>query len=245
MSEYRDSLDNISNMVRELGIALKKVNDWWNNHRDGIDTILSGFQRFAKWYKVAKKLIDNQIVFTDIITGVLVNEINSSEDIESLIESYYLENNGERISKLLKRCYEAKQLEPYKELFSQIQTAYIQNHYHLACVGLFSITDGLLSDVSEKTGTNYKERLKVLSDKIDKRELLTEMDERVLYVYFAIRDFDKSIFANSGNFSKDEPDGLNRHWSLHGRTKRDFKVLDFIKILLWIDALILLDNYEK
>ena len=88
--------------------------------------------------------------------------------------------------------------------------------------------------------------MKALRDKVDKRASLTDFEERVLTAYTAMYKFDKSIFAFSDFDSEEtEVEGINRHWLLHGRTNKDYDEFDVLKVLLWIEALIIMDDYEK
>ena len=246
MSEYKDALDNMISMVREFGRVLKSVNDWWSEHQDGIKTILTGLLEFSTWYSAAEKMIDEQIVFTDVITDHFAREIIDADSIEKVVRKYYFDNEQEKFNELFNRCIEYKQVSSFKKLFNQICNAYKNCDYEICCIALFTITDGLLSAISHDNSTAYKRRIDALREKIDKRTSLSDFDRRVLTAYTAMYKFDKSIFAFSDFDSEEtEIEGINRHWLLHGRTDKDYDEFDVLKVLLWIEALVLIDNYEK
>ena len=106
---------------------------------------------------------------------------------------------------------------------------------------MFSIVDGLLSEVSENQNTGFKSRMEQIEKKISDKFELTDLEKKLLCIYVALDNFEESIF-NFSDFSKKEPDGLNRHWLVHGRTRREYTKLDFIKTILWLDAIIFLDE---
>lgn len=243
MSEY-DALNNMIYMAREFGRVLKTVKDWWNEHQDGIKTVLSGLLKFSAWYSAAKKMIDKQIVFTDVITDQFAEEINNTDSIEKRVRKYYFDNDQEKFNKLFYRCVEYKQVSSFNTLFKQIRNSYKNRDYEICCIALFTITDGLLSTISHDSSTAYKRRIDALREKVDKRTSLSDFDRRVLTVYTAMYEFDKSVFAFS-NFALEETEGINRHRLLHGRTNRDYDEFDVLKVLLWIEALIIMDDYEK
>ena len=67
---------------------------------------------------------------------------------------------------------------------------------------------------------------------------------KVFAVMISIGAFQETAFGNS-DFDKPEPSYLNRHWTLHGRSHRDFTKMDYIKMLLSLDALIFMANLAE
>lgn len=244
MSEFRDAVNRHMEQCRKIGQSLSNICKWFIEHQEPILNFLNALNIVGKWYSAAEKMVNNHIVFTDEITEDFAQKINSTENVNNVVLSYYLEDNKSNLNRLICRCEHASQIEPYKELFSQVITAYKLKHYHLACIGLFTITDGLLSYITQQETPNYKKRLETIKGKIDKHTPLSEFDKRAICIYIAIENTNNTIFSDS-DFHTDEPDEINRHWTLHGRTSKQFCELDFIKVLLWVDALIILDDFEN
>ena len=111
----------------------------------------------------------------------------------------------------------------------------------IACISLFSLIDGVLADVSEQTTTNFKRRLDAVKEKMGSERKLSEIDRKTLCIY---KSFDTSIFRDYYNFSDQEPQIVNRHWDLHGRTHREHSKMDFLKVLLWLDAITFSSNQD-
>lgn len=107
----------------------------------------------------------------------------------------------------------------------------------------FSLIDGVLADVSDQTTTNFKSRLNIVKEKIGESKKLNEIDRKTFCIYRAFKSFDSSIFFNS-DLSKEEPQRINRHWDLHGRTHREHDKIDFLKVLLWLDAIIFMSRQD-
>ena len=244
MSEFSDAINWHMEQCRKIGQSFSNIGKWLIEHQEPILNFLNALNIVGKWYSAAEKMVNNHIVFTDEITKDFAQKINSTENVNNVVLSYYLENNKSNLNNLICRCEHSIQLEPYKELFSQIITSYKSKHYHLACIGLFTITDGLLSYVTQQKIPNYKKRLETIKEKIDKHTPLSEFDKRAICIYIALKNINNTIFSDS-DFHTKEPDEINRHWTLHGRTSKQFCELDFIKVLLWIDALIILDDFEN
>lgn len=86
--------------------------------------------------------------------------------------------------------------------------------------------------------------MKKIKEKIDAQFELDELDRKTICIYQALDSFEDSLFSNS-HFDKSEPDNLNRHWVMHGRTRRTYTRYDFLKVLLWLDALLFLLEQDK
>lgn len=244
MNNYNDALENISKSLQMLGKAIKEVVSSISIYSPQIIKLLEGVRDVSQWYGAIEKLVDNQYVFSDTLTLNFANRVLNSKSIDSLMEEYYTANSSQQLNELIERCREA--ISPYNnsDLFDQAICAYDKGHYHLACVALFAITDGLFTQVSSNTTHRFKERMTIIHDKIDTNVSLSEMDKRVIVIYLALEKFDKSIYANS-DFKGEEPPTVNRNWTLHGRASREYSLIDFIKVSLWVEALLIMDNYEE
>ena len=52
-------------------------------------------------------------------------------------------------------------------------------------------------------------------------------------------------FSHNSDFKKKEPKNLNRHWIMHGRSRRRKTKLDCIKTIRFIYGIILIDELSK
>lgn len=224
--------------ITTLSNAISKAYDWYQQNAETISKYLLAFADFGVWSVAVDKLIENQFVFTDNLTSELANEIYNDANVDEVVGKYYFENDELRFKNLVNRCQQAEQVKPYKQLYTQIICAYNNQHYQIACIGLFSIVDGVLSDVTGLIKcTNFKIRMKEIREKIADNIELNEIDRKTLCIYEAFKKLSFSVFENS-DFLKNEPLGENRHWDVHGRTRREHTKLDFLKVLLWLDAII-------
>jgi len=187
-------------------------------------------------------MADLQIVFTEPPMDELTQELcKENADVESLVLDFYSTNNDERLYDLTKRCKDSERLTNSLDFFEEILGASNRGHYHLACVGLFAILDGILADT---TGIMKKPaficRLDELKKRIDENLDLLENDLVLFSIVDAIEK-SKNKFFNGPYFDENEPvETLNRNWLQHGRTHRSYTKLDFIKVLLLLDAVIIL-----
>lgn len=222
--------------------AIGKAITWYEEHADIISSYLLAFAEFGEWSVATNKLIENQFVFTDNLTPALAHEIYQGADVEEVMTRYYFDNDGQNMKKLIQRCKDSSYIREYRELYHQILNAYDREDYLLACIGLFSLVDGLLAECSGTIKqTGFQTRLKRISDKLADKVELNEIDKKTICIYEAFKKFDCSVF-NDSVFSDKEPPTVNRHWDVHGRTHRKHTRIDFLKVLLWLDAVIYLHD---
>ena len=222
--------------------AIGKAITWYEENADIISSYLLAFAEFGEWSIATSKLIENQFVFTDNLTPDLAHEIYQGADVDEVMTHYYFDNDGQNMEKLIQRCKYSNYIREYRELYHQILNAYDREDYLLACIGLFSLVDGLLAECSgmiEQTG--FKKRVERISDKLADKVVLNEIDKKTICIYEAFKKFDCSVF-NDSVFSDKEPPTVNRHWDVHGRTHRKHTRIDFLKVLLWLDAVIYLHD---
>ncbi len=233
--------DKIGHIFQEAAKAFETAQSWYEQNNTEIKEYLMLFADFSCWLTAVQKLAENQIVFTGDLTLELAQNICKSKNLCVIMEQYYTENNNCKINAVIERCQQAKKLSAYSSLFTQILIAYQHKHYQLACLGMLAVVDGALSDVSESKITSFKDRLQDIKRKISNKYKLTDLEKQLFCIYIAMNRFKESIFEYS-DFSQAEPNNLNRHWLIHGRTRREYTNFDFIKTILWLDAIIFLDD---
>lgn len=234
-----------------LGVqgVMKKINslhNWLEENADTISAYINVFVDFGIWFLAVEKLKNNQIIFTDDLTFELSNQIYKSEDVETFIKNYYFDNDNKNYNALVERCSKISFVKSYDGFFSEIISACEREHYHLACAGLFSMLDGVLAVASNMIDvTEFKKRIDAILNKIASKIELSDLDKRLVCIFLSMQSFDKSIFSNS-NFKGKEPDQLNRHWIIHGRSHRVYDKYDVVKELLWLEAIdIIIESGER
>lgn len=237
-------LESLGTIINQLSDACNQLKHVFFQISNSLSEYIPIFIEFGTWTVAANKLIENNIVFTDTLSMELASEISQSNNIDTIIEKYYFDNKQFRVNRVISRCENSKLIRNYKDLFEQIVATFQRGHYHLACIGLFSIIDGGMSLLSGDITTNFKRRIIQIQNNICKKVELDDVDKKVFLIFMALNSFDCSAFSNS-NFSETEPNSINRHWDVHGRSRRPHSRLDFLKVLLWLDALIYIDNLQQ
>lgn len=199
---------------------------------------------------VSCKFGDNQFIIWEYLDSSTSYNFLEAKDADEWLLSWCEENDAIRITESISLCTRSPNIEPYSILFSQSILAYEREHFSLSILGLLSIVDGLLSDLSENHATKIRERAEAIFDK--KIENSGDLSpEEIGYLSFSLA-FEKmyETISESVGFDQHEPELLNRHWIMHGRSRKIITKLDCIKIIRFIYALILLDeigsgDYER
>lgn len=236
-TNYKKLFEGARTMLIKFAEVLVSAREWYERNAENIAKYLLVFADFGTWCSATDKLAERQVVFTDDLTIDFAKEICNSANIDELVQGYYFDNNEQNMTMLIERCGAAKEIIPYKNLYAQTLNAYQRGHYHLACIGMFSLLDGVLADVSEMlSATNFKQRLGVIEKKLKDKVDLDDFDRKTLCIYTSTEQIKESMFGPS-DFEGPEPDILNRHWVIHGRTRKAYSKYDFLKIMLWLDSI--------
>lgn len=234
---YGDFFEGMRLFLIQFAKALTVVHEWYERNAENIAKYLLLFADIGIWYSATDKLAEKQIVFTDDLTLDFAKKIYESSNIDILVQEYYFSNDARNMMMLSERCGGLKEITPYKKLYEEILDAYQRTHYHLACIGMFAILDGVLADVSHMiTSTSFNARIKSIENKISDKIELNELDKKILCIYISMERIKETMFGES-RFYEVEPEEINRHWLVHGRTRKSYTRYEFLKILLCLDAI--------
>lgn len=235
--DYEKLFEGARTRLIKFAEVLVSAHEWYERNAENIAKYLLEFADYGTWCSATDKLAEKQVVFTDDLTLDFAKQICNSTNIDELVQGYYFNSNEQNMTRLIERCEAANEIMPYKDLYAHTIDAYKRGHYHLACIGMFSLLDGVLADVSEMiSATNFKQRIGAIEKKINDKVDLNDVDRKTLCIYTSTEQVKESMFGRS-DFEAPEPDNLNRHWVIHGRTRKAYSKYDFLKIMLWLDAI--------
>lgn len=190
--------------------------------------------------RAALKLAREQIVsFDDFDDEEYSSAILQNEDLDNTFGRD--EHAQSQLSAITERICEHERMGPHKELCQQTIGAYENGSYDLAVLGLFAIIDGLLSELSEwLCSVSIMKRVEKILN-LDNNTAIQAGDRNRFLRKIALYQMSRSI-GESSDFDKVEPDGLNRHWSMHGRSQTKRTKSDCDKLIRYIYALLTIDE---
>ena len=211
--------------VLEVMNTLKTFVDELSLLANELAPLFSGLATLSSYFKLVERFGEHQFVLVDSYTGDFF-QFYVAEDIDFLAERYFA--SSEQVEKTASLCGLSS-----NAVFVQAMDAFRLEFYDLAIIGFTAVLDRVLADTTGKIKvTSLKRQFKILHrqlEAIDYRPIVNpEIDEYVLYLTYC-----KAIelFIENSDFEGLEPDYLNRHWIMHGRTNKKYTRLDCVKVI--------------
>ena len=254
-------LDELSTTIKSFnatyfGAIQETLNSFRTTYFDAIQSALNDItSRFgeiskslSEWsrpYRAIEKLGENQYVYWDYLSDEMIDTLLQSNNINKTMREINSEKNYADIKAIAAKCSESPRMIPYQKLFHQAMNSFHTGDNDLALLGFLSIVDGLLSDVSNNiTSTSIYGRANPILEKLENSEAVENNEYAELALLITFRDTMESLGAKS-DFSKKEPKNLNRHWIMHGRSRRRKTKLDCVKMIRFIYGIILIDEFSR
>ena len=190
------------------------------------------------------KLADVQFVFWEYMTSDFIDEIMNSEDVNKTLREIIVRDKLKKVNETIEKTYTAKVMRKHRRLYIQSVETFRLGHCDLAVLGFTSVLDGLLTDISKQATHKLGPRVEAIMAKLENEEIL-DCDE---YAMLALSiTFEKTMysFTAHSDFSEAEPKELNRHWIVHGRSRRKKTKLDCVKMINLIYGTLLVDEIEN
>lgn len=240
---YVDIQEKINNALNNLYQPLRHMNEIMRSFSDVFHASLFKINRALR---VINALASNQYV---VWYNVSIDDYEvalDSEYLDNYMLNHFSRNNSQQLFELIQGCRVYLQARPGYTLFDQSVISMTRGEYHAAIIGFTSALDGLLTFCSGSESTSVKQRLALLNSK-----LLEQNDDSMntdgineYWLYSTLFPVIESFAAHT-SFKESEPTLLNRHWLMHGRTTRDYLLIDCIKVLSMIYGMILIGKLIK
>ena len=175
-------LTGFTNLAEKIGGVIYSAVRWLESNNDTVSEHATTFVEFGQFLVAVNILKGSQFIFTDDIDSELANEICTSENVEHVVENYYFSPTDDKAISLIDRCKSELESESDSRLFDQIIHAYNNGHYQLACIGLFALIDGVLSDLSKNTTPKFKERVNIIKSKVTEKTRLSDLDKKTIVI---------------------------------------------------------------
>ena len=228
---YREMLSRITEPLKQISDQIRLIEE----------RSLHSSRRLSRIFSVIEATKKCQYVLwhpVNIDPDYTSPEIDS---VEFFMYEFYTHDNYINLNKLIEKCRSAICGTVGEVLYEQSIVSLRNENYHTAIIGFTSILDGLLSTLSDSTETSINKRLNILQENILAKKTYETNSEEVneLYLYLTLFDVIRS-YGETAPFSGPEPILLNRHWIMHGRTKREYSLRDCIKVLSMVYGIIAL-----
>ena len=199
-------------------------------------------EEVSKPLEAIEKLGKNQYVCWEDPGKEGYDHILESENLnEWLVEC----SNETELKEMVSGALMHPLLQQHTHLIKQAFYAYECGNYALSILGMLAAIDALLSNVSGMiNSTGMMQRINSIFDKLNQKRTVTKQEMKDLCLGYTTAVTLKGLTINR-RFDESEPDGINRHWLMHGRSRREISRLDCIKMLRLINGILLMHELAK
>lgn len=202
--------------------------------KSGLDTI------DEEYSKVAELIGTNGWTIPGSMGLSKLNDLLDKEIIIEVLDPFFSDFYTSKKFKLMVKHVENSNMKStQKELFRQCLEAYSCRNYLICTTALITILEGLLSEFGED-----KKDIKMI--KICRLHMeKTKADKKIInhLVWVSLFNFIKELYEKS-SFDKNQPERINRHWILHGRTDKQVGEADCLRLFNAIYSLVTMLKYE-
>ena len=186
-------------------------------------------------------LISNGWVFSSTMPLSFITE---PIDISNIDEVYISTHNTEALRKIYSKYEYYFNTEDVNEL----QCLLVNHNYKAACMFLIALIEKAIAELFPNYLSGSMVKCKRVTKQIqeDIESLTSKASDTLLYLRgYSLFSYLNELYKNSNDFVENDNDFkiLNRHFLIHGRTKRIFQYKDCLSLVIFIYEL--MNFYEK
>lgn len=191
---------------------------------------------------VVTKLIAEGWTLPSELSIAAVNALGNTDeldDVNSFMQLFYSYDDYRHMKAMIKEIQEAKIKAGLIKLVTECWSAYNSKMYAICATSLLSVIEGILSEFSDdKQDVRMK---KVCQKQVD--NFPSDGSTILKHVWISYNQFIRNLYQKS-DFTVDEPETINRHWLLHGRSDFEVQEIDCMKLFNAIHSLCMVINKE-
>ncbi len=169
-----------------------------------------------------------------------VNTIGNTDDIndvDGFLKMYFSQDDYLFTKNIIVGILASKIKNGLKKMTAECWTAFQNKLYAVCATSLLSVIEGILSEFSDN-----KQDVKMM--KVCQKQLDTYPANGgtiAKHIWISYNKFIRNLYLNS-DFTTEEPESINRHWLLHGRSDFEIDELDCIRLFNAIQSLCMIVN---
>jgi len=242
MRPLKNVIESINEAARPFIELSNRIKELLHPIYDKTSTLGKALSEAFKPYAAARKLGEAQYVYWDYIDSEFIDMLLTEKNTNKLLRERNEHDRYSTVERTILQCSSNALIEPHKRSFLQSIQAYRGKSNDLAVVGLLTVLDGLLTDISGDQTTSIFSRVQAIMERVENNESLDNNEVALLILLLTLQKTIEILSAKS-DFTKKEPKNLNRHWILHGRSRRRKTKLDCIKLINLIYGILLVNDY--
>ena len=162
------------------------------------------------------------------------------DDVNPFMEQFYSYDDYRNMKSMIKGIQESKIKEGLIKLVTECWSAFNTKMYAMCATSLLSVIEGILSEFSDDK--QDVRMMKVCQKHVD--NFPSDGSTVLKYVWISYNQFIRNLYQKS-DFTADEPEAINRHWLLHGRSDFEVEEIECMKLFNAIHSLCMVVNKEN
>ena len=169
----------------------------------------------------------------------VIGQTDEIEDINAFLAELFTRDDYKVTKNMIDSILQSKIREPLKELVRQCWDAFQGRLYAVCATSLLSVIEGVLSEFGDDK--QDVRMMKICQYHVDNFPADGSTIEK--HVWISYNTFIRKLYEKS-DFNSDEPDVINRHWLLHGRSDYEQTEIDCIRLFNAVQSLCMVVNQE-
>lgn len=170
----------------------------------------------------------------------VIGNTDEIEDVEKFFEMYFTQGDYLFVNKMIDNILNTPISEGLKKMVNECWTAFQSKLYAICATSLLSVIEGVLSEFSDDKADIRM--MKVCQKQVD--EFPEDGSSIMKHVWISYNNFIRNLYQKS-DFKQDEPDEVNRHWLLHGRSDFEIEEIDCLRLFNAVESLCMVVKKEQ
>ena len=169
----------------------------------------------------------------------IIGQTEEIEDINAFLADYFTCDEYRVAKRMIDSILCSRIREPLKELVRQCWDAFQNKLYAVCATSLLSVIEGILSEFGDDK--RDVRMMKICQYHVDNFSTNGSTIEK--HVWISYNSFIRKLYEKS-DFTAAEPNVINRHWLLHGRSDFEQTEIDCIRLFNAVQSLCMVVNQE-
>lgn len=169
----------------------------------------------------------------------MIGQTEEIEDINAFLADFFTRDDYKVTKNMIDSILQSKIRKPLKELVRQCWDAFQGRLYAVCSTSLLSVIEGILSEFGDDK--QDVRMMRICQYHVDNFPADGSTIEK--HVWISYNTFIRKLYEKS-DFNSDEPDVINRHWLLHGRSDYEQTEIDCIRLFNAVQSLCMVENQE-
>ena len=170
----------------------------------------------------------------------VIGNTDEIKDIERFFGMYFTQKDYSFTRAMIESILDTPISDGLKKMIRECWSAFQNKLYAVCATSLLSVIEGVLSEFSDDKSDIRM--MKVCQKHVD--EFPEDGSTIMKHVWISYNNFIRNLYQKS-DFNQDEPDKVNRHWLLHGRSDFEIEEIDCLRLFNAVETLCMVVKKES